>query len=107
MSTIIPGDWQSIAKAKRELLSNSIPLAWRIPADKLPPDDLLDVTTFPKTSGLFTDRELELTSTPAVELLAKLHSGTWTAGEVTKAFCKRASVAHQLVSSLFRSNEPN
>lgn len=92
-----PEDWQSIAKAKREALFNSIPSEWRIPQEKLPSEDQLDVTSFPKQSGMLSEKELEITSLPAQEILRRLHDRTWTSEEVTKAFCKRAAIAHQLV----------
>ncbi|KAF1356627.1 fatty-acid amide hydrolase [Delphinella strobiligena] len=95
-----PQDWQSIAKAKRAALVESIPLEWLVPNDILPNDTQLDVTSFPETSGFFTGRELEITSTRIPDLLERIHSQTWTSEEVTKAFCKRAAVAHQLTNCL-------
>lgn len=99
-----PQDWQSIANAKRAALVESIPLEWLVPKDILPHETQTDVTTFPETSGFFTERELEMTSTRIPDLLERIHSQTWTSEEVTKAFCKRAAVAHQLVSGSFLSN---
>lgn len=98
-----PQDWQSIAKAKRAAVVESIPLQWLVPKDILPNDTQLDVTTFPETSGFFTESELEITSTRLPNLLERIHSRTWTSEEVTKAFCKRAAVAHQLVNGYFLS----
>ncbi|KAJ9625620.1 hypothetical protein H2203_004379 [Taxawa tesnikishii (nom. ined.)] len=95
-----PEDWQSIAKAKREALFNSIPSEWRIPQEKLPSEDQLDVTSFPKQSGMLSEKELEITSLPAQEILRRLHDRTWTSEEVTTAFCKRAAIAHQLTNCL-------
>jgi len=92
--------WQEIARAKRTALADSIPADWRIPQDILPPDAQLDVTSFPRESGFFTDKELEITSAPANALLKEVHARRWTAVEVTHAFCKRAAVAHQLTNCL-------
>ena len=92
----MPEKWEEIAAAKREALLASIPKEWHIPADVKPPDSQLDVTTF-RGSGWFTPRELEITSKSATELIEKLAKGQWTSEEVTLAFCKRASAAHQLV----------
>jgi len=48
-----------------------------------------------------TARELEITCVQdAVALLEKIHSKEWSAFEVTVAFCKRASIAQQLVNCL-------
>ncbi|KAL4808606.1 amidase signature domain-containing protein [Aspergillus unguis] len=92
--------WESVAEKKRDALKASIPAEWVIPADILPSEDQLDVTTFPKESGFFTDRELEITSTTAPAILSHLSSGSWTSEEVTKAFCKTAAVAQQLTNCL-------
>ncbi|KAJ9365554.1 acetamidase [Paecilomyces variotii] len=95
-----PKPWERIAAAKRQALRDAIPAEWVIPAEILPPEEETDVTTFLRESGWFTDREVEITSTPAPELLAELSSGSCTSEEVTKAFCKAAAAAHQLTNCL-------
>ncbi|KAL4889615.1 amidase signature domain-containing protein [Aspergillus ambiguus] len=92
--------WDTIAAQKRQTLKSAIPTEWVIPANIFPPDSQLDVTTFPRRSGWFTDRELEITGTPAPQLLSKLSSGSWASEEVTRAFCKTAAAAHQLTNCL-------
>ncbi|KAL2823254.1 amidase signature domain-containing protein [Aspergillus cavernicola] len=92
--------WESIAEQKRHALKACIPSKWLIPAAIFPPEDQLDVTTFPKESGFFTDRELEITSTPAQTILSHVSSGSWTAEEVATAFCKAAAAAQQLTNCL-------
>lgn len=89
--------WESIAATKRQALKDSIPSEWVIPADIFPPEDQLDVSNFPKESGFFTERELEIIATTAPIILSHLASGSWTSEEVTKTFCKAAAVAQQLV----------
>src|ERR1700753_595394 len=91
--------WEDIAAVKRAELLKSIPEKWIIPQSIKPPDDQLDVTSFPEKSVWFTSKELEITSKSASELLDKLKSGEWTSEEITSAFCKRAAAAHQLVRS--------
>jgi len=51
-----------------------------------------------RTTGILDDRELEIISFSATELLKRIHTRTFTAVEVTRAFCKSASIAHQAVS---------
>ncbi|KAL1889651.1 hypothetical protein Sste5346_008770 [Sporothrix stenoceras] len=52
-------------------------------------------------SGALSSRGLEITGArDATELLAQIHSGAWTAEEVTLAFCKRAITAHQHVNCI-------
>ncbi|OKP06355.1 Acetamidase [Penicillium subrubescens] len=92
--------WETIAAQKRQALRASIPEEWVIPLDILPPDTQLDVTNFLKQSGWFNKRELEITSTPAPQLLVNIATGSWTSEEVTRAFCKAAAAAHQLTNCL-------
>lgn len=92
--------WEEIGARKRAALLASIPKEWRVPADLLPPDSQDDVTTWPATSGWFTADELAITELSASELVPKLASGALKSVVVTKAFCKRAAAAHQLVCVL-------
>lgn len=90
--------WEELGAKKRSELLASIPPEWRIPENLLPPESQDDVTTWPETSGWFTRAELDMTSLTANELVSKLSSGALKSEDVTRAFCKRASAAHQLVS---------
>lgn len=91
------GNWEKVAAAKQAALADSIPHEYRIPQDQLPPESQLNVTTWPKSSGWFSQEELEITDSTASELLEKLASKTWSSEQVTRAFCKRAAAAQQLV----------
>lgn len=93
-------NWEKIAKAKQAALAESIPSEYRIPKDLLPPDSQLDVTTWPKQSGWFSQKELEITGSTASEILQKIASKAWSSEDVTKAFCKRAAAAQQLTNCL-------
>ncbi|KAK5119961.1 hypothetical protein LTR85_007037 [Meristemomyces frigidus] len=93
-------DWTDIAAKAQTKLINSIPAEWRIPHDKLPPDEQLDVTGFPRQCGLLTDAELKITESFATEIVGAVAAGEWTAEEVTRAFCKRAAIAHQVTKCL-------
>ncbi|KAG9994692.1 amidase, partial [Aureobasidium melanogenum] len=91
-------DWRQIAAEKRDSVLALIPEEWRIPA---PPsaEEQRDVTG--KFIQQYLDpREIEITETEATEIVNKTSSGQWTAVEVTKAFCHRSAVAHQLVNCL-------
>lgn len=90
--------WETIASAKRQALTEAIPPEYRIPPELIPPQTQLDVTPWPKESGWFTQRELDITESTATIIIDRIASRTWTSEEVTKAFCKRAAAAHQLVS---------
>ncbi|THW19130.1 amidase [Aureobasidium pullulans] len=84
--------------SKRDSVLALIPEEWRIPA---PPsvDEQRDVTGKFIQQYLNT-QEIEITETDAVGIVEKTSNGTWTAVEVTKAFCHRSAIAHQLVNCL-------
>ena len=89
--------WQGLAKAKFEAISNSIPEKWRITA--VPSiQEVRDVTGSTITKSL-SQREIEITETDAVAIVAKTSTGQWKAEEVTSAFCHRAGIAHELVGN--------
>ncbi|PYI05609.1 amidase [Aspergillus sclerotiicarbonarius CBS 121057] len=108
-------DYQSIAARKQQHLDSLIPPEWRldasqIPAGMLSPADSItqtssyesiNVTAIPRTCGLLTPHELHITEDYNVRaLLTEIHSRRLTAEEVTRAFCKRAAIAHQLTRCL-------
>jgi len=89
--------WQAIASAKKASLLNLIPPGWR-----------LDPSDIPSTARLrdFGDyicrflnpQELAITNACSNIILAHIRSGEWKAVDVTRAFCHRAAIAHQLVT---------
>jgi hypothetical protein len=91
--------WEDIGKKARARLDESIPSEWRVPKDKMPPADQASALDTPASSGLFSEDELSITTSSATHIVQKIASGEWTAVDVTRAFCKRAAVAHQLVRS--------
>lgn len=86
--------WQDLARQKREAISAAIPVEWRL--EKVPSiEDQVDVTEYIKQ--YLTEQEITITQTPADGIAKKVAEGAWTAEEVTRAFCHRAALAHQLV----------
>lgn len=98
--------WEEIGKKARGRLEESIPPEWRIPSDKLPPPEQLDITNFPISSGLFSESEITITTSSATTIVRHVAAGEWKAESVTRAFCRRAAVAHQLVCEVnYRPHE--
>lgn len=53
------------------------------------------------SAGILSPREIEITtSQDATTILERIRQRAWSAEEVTRAFCKRAAMAHQLVRCL-------
>ena len=91
--------WRSAAEAKFESINNSIPQNWRI-GKVSSPEQQRDVTS--TVHEHLSQDELEITGSDAVEIVQKTSSGKWKAVDVTRAFCHRASIAHQLVKLRIR-----
>ena len=91
-------EWEERGAKAREVLAQSIPAEWRIPQEQLPRADRKNVMDFPVETGLLTEGELDITGSYATQIVQNIANGTWTATDVTKAFCKRAALAHQVVS---------
>lgn len=97
----------SISAQKQADRDSLISAEWKIPLHKLPPPEVLDITDFPNKSGLLTPKEIQITETCAAQLVSKMTSpgqDRWSSLEVVTAFCKRASIAQQLVSYSVRWN---
>ena len=91
--------WQPTADARRTKINNAIPTSHRLPPGFLEClTDARNVITIPDCCGVLTQQEIEITSiSSATKLLEDIRNRVFTAVEVTTAFCKRASIAHQLV----------
>ncbi|KAF8906245.1 amidase signature domain-containing protein [Gymnopilus junonius] len=95
----MPTDWKTLCNEKRSRLYDSIPREWIIPYLSI--KEHPNVLNVPAKSGLLTRRELMITDTEDVDvILERLRTGEWTSLETTKAFCKRATIAHQLTNCL-------
>ncbi|TVY57764.1 Acetamidase, partial [Lachnellula suecica] len=92
-------DWQALAHKKRDSTNALIPPAWRLPTPLPPVSEQRDVTGS-YIQQFLSPREVEITETDAVGIVKKTTSGSWTALEVTEAFCHRAALAHQMVNCL-------
>ncbi|KAL9598083.1 MAG: hypothetical protein Q9219_004714 [cf. Caloplaca sp. 3 TL-2023] len=96
-----PATWETIRDRKLEEQRSRIPHEWLIPPDELPPDDVEDVTDIPRTCGILSSEEIHITEHhDARGLAAAIRSKRYTAFEVTVAFCKRAAISNQLLSTL-------
>lgn len=97
----MPAEWEIIRDECRARRCDAIP------TDSLLPEALVqnlsrDRSNVVGTSGHFTDAEIAIINTPARKIVAKIQDRTWSAVEVTRAFCKSAAVAQQLVSFQIR-----
>ena len=92
-------NYKILAAAKKAQQHNKIPHSWRISVEKF--QDAANVMDVPLSCGLLDKTEAKITSDfDATALLEKLKAKVWSVEQVTVAFCKRAAIAHQLVSSL-------
>ncbi|KAF2117414.1 amidase signature domain-containing protein [Lophiotrema nucula] len=101
-TTMANDSWESKAKAKREAILEAIPKEWRI--ETPPVEQRIDVTG-EFIQRYLADREVEITETTADEIVKHTVAGLWTAEEVTRAFCHRAALAHQLLDDYYAENK--
>jgi amidase len=92
-------DWRDVAKRVKARIDDAIPASYRIDPGLIPTDLSQSVLHLPAISRVLSSRELEITESHAYEILPKLVEKTYTSVEVTQAFCKRATIAHQAVCS--------
>lgn len=91
--------WEAAAKAKREAILDAIPTEWRIQGPIPAVGEQCDVTESKFIEQYLSPEEIELTALDAVAITTKIADGSLKATQVTKAFCHRAALAHQFVSS--------
>ncbi|KAG8771101.1 hypothetical protein FRC12_003861 [Ceratobasidium sp. 428] len=90
-------EWRIRAQTRKQQQIDSIPREWIISI----PEDRQNVTRVPYECGLLTTFELEVTDALDVQtILDKLKTGAWKSVDVTRAFYKRAIIAHQATNCL-------
>ena len=98
MSSLQP--WEAKAARKRASLYNLIPQEWRL-SESIMKNLPKDSTLVPSQCRILSELDLEITEIDDIEeLVQRIASGKYTAVQVTEAYCKRASIAHQLVNCL-------
>lgn len=90
-------EWEAKANAKRQSVNSLIPEKWRIEAP-IPSKEMQRDVTGDYIRQYLSKIEVEITESDAVSIVNNTASGQWTAEVVTRAFCHRAAIAHQLVS---------
>lgn len=89
--------WESKIRHKRAALSSAIASQWAI--DSIPTvEQRANVVDWPRL--VLSENDVVITESPPLAILANVHAGVWSAEDVTRAFCRRAALAHQLVNCL-------
>ncbi|ODO01726.1 hypothetical protein I350_06553 [Cryptococcus amylolentus CBS 6273] len=92
-------NWKLAVERKLQRRNALFPKDYLIPAHQLPDRFTTDVTEIPKLH--LSALETEITELDDCDrLLSNIARGVWTAKQVMVAFCKRATMAHQLVNCL-------
>ena len=95
--TVAPSDWRKAVSVKRASIADAIPPAWRLNDEEIPSAAILkDLTSF--ITRFLSPLEQQITTASVSVLMSNICSFQWSAVEVTRAFCHRAALAHQLVS---------
>ncbi|KAH8892179.1 amidase [Thozetella sp. PMI_491] len=90
--------WELAAQEFRDALDRAIPQKWKLSEDQKSTSK--DVRDIPRTCGLLSAKQLEVTEQSATDLLNRIASGELSSVQVVEAFCGRAAIAHQLVNCL-------
>lgn len=88
--------WEEVSKAAQAELLESLPSKWKIERSSF--ESLADVSQIPKTCGILTRRQIEITELTATELAKRIARRELKAVDALEAFAARAAIAHQLVS---------
>lgn len=87
-----------IGRRKREQQQSKIPREWLLPERFRPTSSTRSVIGVIEACGVLTDTERHITGDyDATGLLEELRWRRLKSVDVTRAFCKRAALAHQLV----------
>ncbi|KAK4697652.1 amidase, partial [Lecanoromycetidae sp. Uapishka_2] len=93
--------WQSIRDRKLTDIASRIPPEWQISPSKVPSPRTANVLSVPKTCGILTPKEVNITEDyDARSLVKEIRERRFTSVEVAKACCKRAAICHQLTNCL-------
>jgi amidase len=87
--------WEAVSKKAQADLLNSLPAKWTI--DAVAFTAVTNVSQIPKTCGILSHRQIQITELTATELAKNIASGQLRAVEVLEAFAARAAISHQLV----------
>jgi Asp-tRNA(Asn)/Glu-tRNA(Gln) amidotransferase A subunit family amidase len=91
--------YKAIARRKQAERQSRIPKEWLL--NPLPSPSILDVRSIPRTCGVLTTKEVEITENhDATSLAEAIRSRIFTAEAVAVAFCKRAAIAQQVCNCL-------
>ena len=93
--------WQAIRDLKVAERASRIPSEWLISSERLPESSIANVIDIPAICGVLSPKDIHITSSyDARSLASAIRNRQFTAVEVTTAFCKRATVAHQLTNCI-------
>ncbi|KAK5057785.1 hypothetical protein LTR84_011786 [Exophiala bonariae] len=90
-------EWETKGSRRRQQLAAQIPDEWKLPVP-FQSDSLVNVKGIPAESGILGPLDIEITESSADEILANVRKSQWSCERVMLAFCKRATIAHQLVN---------
>lgn len=97
-SAVLSLPWEQGAEAKRQTIMRKIPKQWHLEQSVIDKARKHLKLTGTVIESLLDTETIQITSIDSVDLISAISNGSRTAVSVTRAFCKRAAIAHQLVS---------
>lgn len=95
--------WQELAAKKRASILAEIPREWLISI--VPPVEEVKDVSGTYIHQFFSSQEIEITESDAETIVKNTTGGVWSCVNVCKAFCHRAAIAHQLVSTYYNHEQ--
>jgi amidase len=89
--------WQELAAKKRSSIHAEIPKEWLLPS--IPPVEEAKDVSGTYVHQFLQAEEIEITEADAETIVRNTTTGVWSCVAVCRAFCHRAAIAHQLVST--------
>lgn len=89
--------WQDKAAAKKAAILASIPAEWRLSAAQLMLAEGQRNITGSFIQQFLDDADIAIISLDSVPIVEAIKSRKLSAVQVTRAFCKTAAIAHQIV----------
>ena len=88
--------YKEIAAQARKRRDEALPTNYKLSESSLQ-NTPQNVTSLPREH--LAHAEIQIVESKAEDILTKIREKIWTALEVTEAFCKAATIAHQLVKA--------
>jgi amidase len=94
---VVDAPWSERAAAKRRAILEHVPLEWRLSEELIEAARSQREVTVDYMKRFLDPDEVAILSLDTVPIVDAIKQQKYTAKQVTRAFCKAAAIAHQIV----------